>query len=360
MRIGVDGQSLQGRRTGIGRYTANLIDSMKEIAPQHKIQVIRPGRERVMRTDRRLYWQQYGLPRQTRILKTDLLHVTGFDAPMRKPCPVVMTVHDLIGMLFPKNLPPVSRQYWSKWLPFSIRRADAVIANSETTRQDIVRLVGLPAKDIDVAPLGVEACFQPRPPDALKHFRSRYHLLEPFILYVGTIEPRKGIDTLIDALAILARRLPHHLILAGQPGWRCRPIIDRISDHRLKHRVRVLDYVPEEDLPWLYAAAEAFALPSRYEGFGLPILEAMAAGTPVVCSNAAALPETAGSAALLVPPNDSQALASSLAAVIHDPSLAAQLREQGLIRAKTYSWIETAKATIGVYQRVFDRSRSGL
>ncbi|HYN88211.1 MAG TPA: glycosyltransferase family 1 protein, partial [Ardenticatenaceae bacterium] len=167
--------------------------------------------------------------------------------------------------------------------------------------------------------------------------------------FVGTLEPRKGIDTLIDAFVQLAPDYPYDLVLAGKPGWYWQPILERIERSGLGARIRRLDYVPDSDLPALYTAASVLALPSRYEGFGFPVLEAMACGTPVVCSNASSLPEVAGDAGLLVPPDDPSSLAEALALVLSNEPLAATVRAKGLLRAARFTWEKTARATLQVY-----------
>ncbi|MGH2521465.1 MAG: glycosyltransferase family 4 protein [Anaerolineales bacterium] len=358
MRLALDTQSTLGHKTGIGHYTARLLAALRCVAPEHEYVELNWGREVVMRIDRRLRWQQFELPRRARAAHSQLLHVPGFDAPLWKPGPVVLTVHDLIGMLFPRNLPPISRLYWARWLPFTVRAADAIIADSENTRRDLLRLLRLPPEKITVAPLGVDERFRPASQGQKTDSRARYNLPEDFILYVGTLEPRKGIDTLIEAFARLAAEHPHHLVLAGKRGWYWEPILQRIAAHGLEERARVLDYVPDDDLPVLYASAAVFAFPSRYEGFGLPPLEAMACGTPVVCSNAASLPEVIGDAGMMVAPNDVNALARALTQVLGDAHLQAELRERGLRWAPGFTWEQTARQTLEVYHRVLSRGES--
>lgn len=352
MRIGIDMQSSVGRKTGIGQYAERLLAALRRLAPEHEYLRLTWGQDVAMRTDRRLRWQQWLMPRLARMACADLLHVPGFDAPLWKPCPVVLTVHDLIGMLFPRNLPPVSRLYWANWLPFTIRFADVVLADSECTRRDIARLLRLPPERIEVIPLGVDERFAPQSRGDIEGCRAQYALPEHFVLYVGTIEPRKGVDILIDAFAKVARRLPHHLVITGKRGWYWEPVSRRAAASAVGDRIHFLDYLADEDLPALYAAASVFVFPSRYEGFGLPVLEAMACGAPVVCSSASSLPEVAGQAALLVSPGQPEALAEAIEAVLDDSALREGLREKGLRRARNFTWEKTARATLRVYERV--------
>jgi len=350
MRIGIDTQSTMGRKTGIGSYTVNLLAALRKIAPDDEFVELNWGRDVVMRTDRRLRWQQWGLGRAARKAVVELLHVPGFDAPLWKPCPVVLTVHDLIGILFPENLPLVSRLYWSRWLPFTVRFADAIIADSECTRRDIVRLLHVPDERIRVIYPGVGKSFRPQSARQVDACRLRYSLPKDYILYVGTIEPRKGVATIVEALA--RTRARHHLVIAGKCGWYWGSVLRRIAALNLEQQVHVLDYVPDADLPRLYSGAKAFVFPSRYEGFGLPVLEAMACGCPVICSSTSSLPEVVGDAALLVAAGDPEPLAEAIDLLLESAHLQQDLRERGLRRAGRFTWEDAARLTLEVYGRV--------
>ena len=349
MRVAIDTQSTLGRKTGIGQYTSKLVDAVRIAAPEHEFVELNLGKDIVMRTDRRLRWQQWQLVGRASRARAALLHVPGFDGPVRSAIPVVLTLHDLIGMLFPQNFPPVSRLYWSKWLPFTAQFARRIIADSDCTRRDIMRLLHIPAERICVIPLGVDARFQPQSNDAIRKVREQYSLQTEYILYVGTLEPRKGVDTLIDAFGRLDEGHAHELVIAGKKGWYWDAILKRIKPE-LAARVRVLEYVPDDSLPALYAGAAAFAFASRYEGFGLPVLEAMACGTPVVCADSSSLPEVAGDAARLVPADDPESLARALQELMHDRARADSLRHKGVERARQFTWEKTARATIRVYE----------
>jgi glycosyltransferase involved in cell wall biosynthesis len=353
MRIAIDTQSTLGRKTGIGLYTAYLMQALRRFAPQHDYVEVNQGHEVVMRIDRRLRWQQWTVPRRARAAHVDVLHVPGFDAPRWKTAPVVLTVHDLIGMLFPQNLPPIARFYWSKWLPFSVRWADRIMADSEHTRQDVMRLLGIPAERITVAPLAAGPHYRPvTSNEALGRVRQTYHLPPDFILFVSTLEPRKGVDTLLDALAVIVTHRPTiRLVITGQRGWYTDRLFAQVRRLGLSERVLFTDYVPDADLPALYACATALAFPSRYEGFGLTVLEAMACGTPVVCSNSSSLPEVAGEAALLLPPDRPADWAQALLRVVDDEDLRRRLSAQGLARAAQFSWEATARQVLTVYEQ---------
>jgi glycosyltransferase involved in cell wall biosynthesis len=228
-----------------------------------------------------------------------------------------------------------------------------VIADSEHTRRDLIRLLEIPPGDIEVAHLGVERRFRPLEDQAsLEAVRRNNGLPPEIILYVGTIEPRKGLDTLIAAYGTLASEISHKLVIAGKRGWYTEPLFKQVEALGLGKRVHFTDYVADEDLPWLYNLADLFAFPSRYEGFGLPPLEAMACGVPVVCSNAASLPEVAGQAAVLVQPDDVEGLATAMLRVLRDSALQAEMRARGLERARLFTWDEAARRTAAVYEGV--------
>ncbi len=358
MRIALDSQSTLGQPTGIGRYTASLLAALRRAAPEHEYLPLDWGRDAVMRLDRRLRWQQWELPRRAGARGAQVLHVTGFDAPRRRPCPVVLTVHDLIGMLFPRNLPPVARWYWGRWLPRTIHWADRIIADSQHTRADLVRLLDIDPQRIEVIHLGVDPAFRPlQDRVALEAVRARHGLPEAFILYLGTIEPRKGVDTLVAAFANLAGELYHHLVIAGKKGWYTDALFRQVVALGLEQRVHFAGYVADADIPAFCNLADLFVFPSHYEGFGLPPLEAMACGTPVVSSDAASLPEVLGEAALLVPPGDRAALAGAMRSAVQDGELRARLRARGLERAAQFTWEQTARRTASVYAEVAGRDR---
>jgi glycosyltransferase involved in cell wall biosynthesis len=355
IRVGLDWQSTWGQPTGIGSYTLSLARALRaggdvEVVP------LDWGRERVMRVDRRLRWQQWHLPLLARTRRVDLLHVTGFDAPLWQPVPTVVSVHDLIGMVFPGNLPPVARWYWSRWLPWSVRHARHIITGSEATKRDIQRLLGVEADRVVVIYDGVDERFSPQPPDAVAAVRQRYKVPDGrVILYVGTIEPRKGIDTLLDAWAQIASALPDTtLVIAGKEGWATAALHAQERALGIERRVCWTGYVADADLAAVYAMADVFVFPSRYEGFGLPPLEAMACGVPVISSDASSLPEVVGDAGVLVSPDDADGFATAIKNVLAQPNLAATLRERGLGRARLLTWERTAAQTYAVYKKMME------
>jgi glycosyltransferase involved in cell wall biosynthesis len=234
-----------------------------------------------------------------------------------------------------------------------VRWANAVIADSEATRADLLRLLKIPPERVAVIPLGVRESFKaPILPEEIQRVRHSYNLPEQYLLYTGTIEPRKGLETLIEALCSLVDTFPHYLLIAGKRGWYSNEILSSVVRCGLERRVRLMGYVPDEDLPALYAGADVFVFPSKYEGFGLPPLEAMACGAPVVASNASSLPEVIGDAGILTPPEDAEALAEAIRRVLESTELQEDLRQRGKLRAAQFSWDETARRTLKVYEQV--------
>jgi glycosyltransferase involved in cell wall biosynthesis len=281
-----------------------------------------------------------------------LYHSLDFLAPPGTRAPVVLTVHDLSFLVHPARAEPKLERFLARAVPRSVRRAAHVLADSEHTRQDLVARLGLDPRRASVAYPGVEPRFRRvADPAALGAVSARYGLTRPFVLGVGTLEPRKDWPVLMEALARAGPALADHaLLIAGGEGWGVAPI--REAAARAAGRVRLLGYVPDEDLPALYSLADAFAYPSVYEGFGLPPLEAMACGAPTVVSTASCLPEVVGDAALAVSPGDAHALSRALVSLVTDAPLRARLVAAGPQQAARFTWPGCAAAVEAVYARL--------
>jgi glycosyltransferase involved in cell wall biosynthesis len=262
----------------------------------------------------------------------------------------VVTIHDLSFLRYPEGFRKQNRLYLSSFTQWSVQRARRVIAVSESTKRDVVHHYGISPDIVDVVHNGVDPCFQPLPASETTTFRARQGLPERFLLFVGTLEPRKNVIHLIESYAQLAADRPP-LMLVGGKGWFYDEIFARVETLGLDDNVRYVGFVPPEDLPKWYNAATLLVYPSLYEGFGLPPLEAMACGTPVVTSTASSLPEVVGEAGLLVDPTDTEALTDAMNRVLGDQELQHEMGSAGLIQAQGFSWQKSARRTADSYRR---------
>lgn len=334
------------------RYTAFLYEP-RFPAPQD----LRVKRSRLSTVTpfRRIAWEQFIAPKLLRQEQLDLLHGMAFVAPLRSPCPTVITIFDLSFVRFPTAFKPGNRLYLRMMTRISARKARQVIAISESTRRDVIAWLNLPSERVQTVYCGIDRSFQPLPQAKVAAFRHGRGLPERFVLFLGTIQPRKNLVRLVDAFADLiaqddTRMADLHLVIAGGKGWLSEPVFARVEELGLADRVHFPGYVPEEEKRLWYNAAACFCYPSLYEGFGLPPLEAMACGVPVVSSNVSSLPEVVGDAALTVAPDDTSALAEALRRVLVDPELSAELARRGQARAMRFSWHDAARQTADVYR----------
>jgi glycosyltransferase involved in cell wall biosynthesis len=287
------------------------------------------------------------------VLLRDRIALAHFQyvSPPIAPCPVVLTVHDISYEAHPEyfSVPQRKRMQWL--VPGSIRRAAHTLTVSEFTRTQICERYGIAPERVTVTPNGVAGQFRPQAPDVSRAAIARFKLPRPFLLGVGNLQPRKNLERLIKAYAVAARRLGDiDLVLVGQAAWGAQHVAAEIARLNLAGRVHLLGYVSQEQVVGLYNSAVAFVFPSLYEGFGLPVLEAMACGVPVLTSNVSALPEIAGDAALLVDPLSVDAIADGLARIVTDAGLRRDLILRGHERARLYSWERTAQLTADVYR----------
>ncbi len=270
------------------------------------------------------------------------------------------TIHDAIAFRYPEGYPWLNNLLHRRYVPASLPNLDGVVAVSEDAARDLARFMGVPPARIHVVPSGVSAHFRPVPPDAAAAVAQRYGLTGPYILSVGAQKAHKNVARLVAAFAQVRDAFPDvRLAIAGPTQWRHSGVEDEIARQGVASAVARLGYVAEDDLPALYSAARLFALPSLYEGFGLPVLEAMACGAPVVCSNTTALPEVAGDAALLVDPTDVDALAAALRRLLADDGLRCDLAARGLARARQFTWEQTARNMVRVYRAVLGWEQGG-
>ena len=385
-RVALDARRLNGQRRGIGRYVHELAKHLPAQAPdiEFLLFVDRPleaesipagCREilvgRPFTTDsqsvsglwpkvRSYHWMNYLVPRVLDREHADLFHATNLAFPARARCPSVVTVHDLIYARAPGAFEPLYERYMKLAVPSAVRRARHVITDSNTTRDDMVRLVGADSSRISVVHLGVGHEYRVATDMVeLEQAREQLRLPRRFVLHVGAIERRKKLDTLLAAAAPLLRaNLVDEIVLAGEEGHGAGDVRRAAVELGISESVRYLNYVAQELLPSLYGLADVLSFAPVYEGFGMPVLEAMACGTPVVTSSVSSLPEVAGDAALMVSPGDVEGLREALSRVLTDTQLRDDLRQRGLARARKFSWESTAAGHLAVYRRVLETTGS--
>ncbi len=371
--IGINAHLLSGqagyRRAGIHHYMAQVLRHLPAVTNYHYTIFTRsqgeilPDAQRTVVSSRwpterrlvRIAWEQTAWPLAAWQRRLDLLHGMAFATPLLAPCPTVVTVYDLSFVHYPDRFPPTQRLYLLAQTRRACRQARRVVAISEAGRQDIHQVLGVDLARIDVVLPGVDRTFQPLPADAVAAFRRAKQLPDRFILHVGTLQPRKNLPTLIAAFAQLLKQSPHcadlQLILVGGKGWLYDEIFAQVEKLELQERVRFTGYVPDAELPLWYNAGALLIFPSIYEGFGLPILEAMACGTPVIAADTAVIPEVMGEAGLSFPASDAVALADSMSRVLDRPELAATMRRAGLIQAQRFTWEQAGCQMVAVYQQ---------
>jgi glycosyltransferase involved in cell wall biosynthesis len=376
MHIGLNAQLLSlsqsYRGAGISWYIINLLRNLGAVSPAdfrytaflHDRNFAAPTEAMQLRFSRlptqrpmvRIFWEQVVQPLAVRQAGVDLLHALAFVAPALSPAPMVVTVYDLSFIRYPQAFRPFQRWYLSHFTRRTVSRAKAIITISESTRQDVIHFLSAPPERVHTIYCGSEASFRPLPPAEVAAFKSQYQLPDKFILFLGTLEPRKNIEGLIRAYAHWKQVEPTAppLVIAGGKGWYYHHIFELVETLKLTGAIHFPGYVPQETLPMWYNAATVFVYPSRFEGFGLPVLEAMACGTPVITSTASSLPEVTGTegAAWLVDPDNTTGLAEAMAAVSGQPARQAEMSALGLARAAQFSWQKTARQTVAVYQKV--------
>lgn len=301
----------------------------------------------------RVAWEQVVQPWSLYQAGVHLMHALAFVSPFVRSVPAVVTIHDLSFLRFPERFRPANRLYLTTMTRLSCRYARRVIAVSQATADEIVRLLHVPAERIDVVSHGIQhARFRPLPAGQVKAFRREKGLPDRFVFYLGTLEPRKNLATLIEAFA-RTKALRHgvKLIIAGGKGWYYDEIFRRVEELDLTDVVWFTGFLPDAELPLWYNAGTVFAYPSLYEGFGMPLLEAMACRTPVVASNVSCLPEVVGDAGCLVAPYDVAGFAENLERLLSDANLREEFAQRGWTRAAAYTWEATAAATVASYRR---------
>ncbi len=359
------------RRAGLGRYAESLAQGLAAEIPEqlalfynreHGIEPL-TGLETLPHATVNLGYKPWrmavwaghlaGLSYRRLLPEVTLFHATEHLLMPLRDIRTVMTVHDLIFRSLPEHHKPLNRWYLNATMPLYCKRADHIIAVSEATRRDLMGAYHLPPEKITVVYEAAAPHFRPQPQAAQDRVRATYGLPESYLLYVGTIEPRKNLERLLSAWAplYLAGECPP-LVIVGRRGWLSDGFFAALDACPAHDGVILTGYVQDADLPALYSAATIFVFPSLYEGFGLPILEAMACGTPVICSNGSSLPEVAGDAALTVDPMDVDAMRATLRELALDLALQSELTARGMQQASGFSWAQAVKQTLDVYDHM--------
>ena len=369
MRIGIDARTILGRKTGDRSYALGLVHGLAALDCGHEFILYldapppagfplgKGWQARVVRAPAPRLWTPLALPRAARADGVDVLHVQYIAPPCRRPA-VVTTIHDVTFRLHPEWFPLKDRLLLDWGVRRSLRNVAAVITGSECTRGDLARVYGLAPERVWVTPYGAPpGCGPAAPP--VEDVRCRHGLVGPYLLFVGVLQPRKNLPRIIRAFRAARRShgFPHCLALAGKMGWRAGDMQRALGEPGAEADIRLIGYVPDEDLPGLMAGADLFLFPTLYEGFGLPVLEAFCAGTAVITSNVSALPEVTGEAAVLVNPEDEGEIAEAIGRLLGDPAAREALVEAGRERARQFTWERTAALTVACYEAALRQAR---
>lgn len=372
MRVGIDYTAAARQRAGIGRYTRSLVHALARIDQQNEYALFVPSDARFLNglgsiagtgdlptpsnfhlvraplSERALatIWQRARLllPIETFVGANEVFYSPDFVLPPTKARRKILTVHDLSFRRVPETAVPNLKWYLDGAVPRAVARADLIFADSDATRADLIELYHVPPDRVQTLYSGCDDFFHPvTAAHELARVRELYKLSRPFILSIGTLEPRKNFVRLIEAYARLPRRNEFELVIAGGKGWLYDDILNAPERLHISDHVHFPEYVPDEHLAALYSACAVFVYPSLYEGFGLPVLEALTCGAAVITSNTSSLPEVAGDAAMMVDPRDTDALAAALEHLLEDEELRAGLTRRGLDQAKKFSWEKSAR-----------------
>jgi len=373
LKIGIDYTAALKQSGGIGRYARGLITTLAGLDSHHNYTLLassdapREGLD-FFQAYQNFSHKTYPLPERWMTIgwhrlylpvpvewfagDIDLFHSPNFILPPVRRAKTLLTVHDLSFIRHPQGAVESLRKWLNQVVPHSLARADHILADSHSTKDDLIEIYNISPDDITVVGAGVEERFQPiTDPIQLEVVRQKYKLPEKFVLGLGTLEPRKNFTGLIAAFSRSPVRETHHLVIAGGKGWLYDDIFTAAESSPVAGRIHFTGFVADDDLPTLYSLADVFAYPSHYEGFGIPVIEAMACGTPVICANNSCLPEVAGESALQITATDTSALSWGLSGLVVDFLLRETVIAKGFIQAKKFDWPSAAQRLLDVYNR---------
>lgn len=350
-RIGIDLAATAAQKSGLGWYETRLMEALHQLdTPLEFVECT--AIKKNLRTPQRIAWDQVGVPLHAYTKRVDGLFVPAFSAPHYTK-PIVMTAHDIYGVLYPEQFSRLARWYWSKLLPQSMKRATHLLCISEHTKRDVMQHIGIPENRITVTPLAAGRAFRVVHDTAWIETRLReINVTSPFILSVGTREPRKNYARLLEAFAHASRQQVK-LVIVGKEGWNTQDMMAKMSRYHLQGSVQFIDYCTEDQLVALYNACIFFVMPSLYEGFGLPALEAMACGSPVMVSQNSSLPEVVGEAGVLFDPYNVVEMRERMNMLFGDTQRRNDMQQLSVNRAQQFSWEKTARATLSVLEKTF-------
>ena len=376
MRVGLDGIPLRGIKTGVGHYTFELAQALARIAPEDEFDLISPfpypqifdesdepspsnlrfTQAKANPLSRRRWWP-IGLPLYLKRAPVDLFHGTNYDVPLWTSVPTVVTIHDLSIILCPETHDQKLLRRALRRMPTMGRKAERIITPSESVRSEVCEHLGITPDKVVAIPHAARRSFSQALHSETVSVTSRLEIEDDFLLFVGTIEPRKNLLTLVRALEDIYRTTPlrPQLVIAGKEGWLTEELFSYLKGLGIRERVRFTGNLADNDLRALYSTCRVFIYPSLYEGFGLPLLEAMACGAPVIASRIPSLMETAGNAARFVGAEDYGELAQTIVRLLGDSGERQHLSLAGLKRAREFSWESTASATLGTYRQVLNK-----
>jgi glycosyltransferase involved in cell wall biosynthesis len=357
MKVAINAAFLHRPDTGSGQYLLHLVEEFRQPDYGIEVQLIEPRSDSNLE---KLRFEQLGFPFMAKALRADLAHVPYFGSAFVPRAPTVVTIHDLIPLVLPLYRGSLRVRAYTQLVAAAAKRAHAIIADSESSKRDIVRMLGIDERKVRVIYLAADARYR-RVTDAatLEAVRAKYQLPDIFVLYLGGFDQRKNVMNLVRAFVKVAKGLPdHRLVLAGYPPPNVSPlfpdVVKLVDELELGERVRFIGGVSEEDKPALYTLAGCFVFPSYYEGFGLPPLEALACGAPVVAGDTSSLVEIIGNAGFLIRPDDVNRMAGAIIASIVDEPLRRELIAKGLAQAAKFSWQQCARETVAVYREVLN------